>query len=77
MRPYLAVYDYDTGGIWIKIKADSDRAVETRYPVLKVVTERPSWMSDLEYNAIQLIDIDDEPPSWLTLALKEYRESHI
>lgn len=44
-RPYLAVYDYGTGGIWIYVYAKSAEQITERYPGLTVITEWRDWMT--------------------------------
>jgi hypothetical protein len=43
-RPeFLAVYDHDTGGVWVKVRARSPEEIASRFPQLTVfpVGERP------------------------------------
>jgi hypothetical protein len=65
---YLVVYDYETGGVWGLIRANSKEEISRKYPRLVILDERPSWMSDADYRNIEAkmkFDIDDPPPAWL------------
>jgi len=69
---YLAVYDYGQGGIWTLIDAASPQEIQRRFPELKVVAERPKWMTDTEFARIERsrhFDIDSAT-GWL-LNLKQ------
>jgi hypothetical protein len=74
-QEFLVLYDYETGGAWAYLLADSEKQVGERYPELEVVHERPSWMSD-EFAAglrgRMTIDIDDDADPFLK-ALREGR----
>ena len=73
-RTFLTVYDYGQGGIWSFVDAESPEAIETRFPELKVVTERPQWMNDEHVAKIKQsrhFDID-APTGWL-LNLRQKR----
>jgi hypothetical protein len=64
---FLAVYDYGQGGVWVLIDAESPEKIESRFPDLKVVKDRPHWMSDEIMNGIERsrhFDID-APVDWL------------
>ena len=68
-QSFLVVHDYGAGGLWGIMSATSEEAISTKFPGLKVVRDRPSWMSDDEYRRIEALfsfDIDDDPPKgWL------------
>lgn len=70
-QPYLAVYDYQTGGLWTFIYAHSPEDIKNRYPVLKLIDPPPAWMNESEIARTATFDIDEEPPEWLTLAMKK------
>lgn len=77
-RDFLAVYDYDAGGIWVLIAAREAGEIERRYPFLTVVEKRPAWMTDANFAAIHRelrFDIDQEPTGWLLGADKEFRKT--
>jgi hypothetical protein len=66
-RTFLTVYDYGMGGVWSFIDAESGEAIEKRFPELKVVAERPAWMTDEIVRTIEQsrhFDID-APAGWL------------
>jgi hypothetical protein len=39
---FLAVYDYETGGAWVYLLADSAAQIHERFPELRVVNDRPT-----------------------------------
>jgi hypothetical protein len=62
-REYLAVYDYGTGGVWLRIKARSPMEIADRVPQLTVYPhgERPEWMTaaeEDEYTRNMRFDLD-------------------
>ena len=80
-RPYLAVYDYGTGGIWIYVYAESAEQITERYPGLTVITEWRDWMTPeriIELTAgigsHMTFDID-KPDGWLAQSDDELRRS--
>jgi hypothetical protein len=73
-QPYLVVYDYDTGGIWAVIYANSPEQILAKYPELKIMEPPPDWMVGTKAREIAestIFDIDDNPPEWLVLAHKK------
>ena len=66
---YLVVHDYGMGGVWAVIRAQSDGEILSRFPTLKIASDRPAWMDDAEYAKIVAesdFDIDAIPPEhWL------------
>jgi len=61
-REFLAVYDYETGGAWMFLLADSAEQVGERFPELQIVTQRPGWLTGDEERHLRermTIDIDD------------------
>ncbi len=52
MREFIVVYDYGMGGVWALIWAPSRSILESTYPELVVVDERPGWMDQGEYERI-------------------------
>jgi len=70
---FLAVYDYGQGGVWALINANSAQEIQTKYPCLAVLEQRPAWMTDDVYKKIESIssfDIDGAPPDWLAMTLE-------
>jgi hypothetical protein len=45
---YLACHDYASGGVWLYLMADSAAQIRERFPELRVVTDRPSWLTNGE-----------------------------
>jgi hypothetical protein len=77
-RPFLAIDDYGTGGIWMFICARSADEIAERYPDLTLITEWREWMTPDRLLPIvaglapeMVFDID-QPHGWLKL----YGESH-
>ena len=65
-HPFLCCYDYGMGGIWLYIHARKPEEITAKYSELKVVQDRPPWMTaDDEPGASMTFDIDDEPTGWL------------
>jgi hypothetical protein len=44
-QDFLVVYDYGTGGAWAVLRADSPEQVRERFPELRIVTQRPAWLT--------------------------------
>ena len=66
---FLALYDYGTGGVWVKIRARSPEEIAARFPQLTVFAagERPDWMTEADeeaYTAKMHFDLD-APDGWL------------
>ena len=40
-RPFLVVYDYGMGGVWLLMDARSVQEIEERYPKLKAFDDKP------------------------------------
>jgi hypothetical protein len=76
MKPsHLAVYDYGTGGVWAVIVAESTEAIVLRYPVLKVVEQRPEWMGDAEFDQLRQYDLDGDADEFLRTPVAERTDS--
>jgi hypothetical protein len=45
-QEFLAVYDYETGGAWAYILADTEEQIRILFPELRIVTSRPRWLDD-------------------------------
>ncbi|KKO47735.1 hypothetical protein VT06_15585 [Arsukibacterium sp. MJ3] len=61
MQKFLVCLDYDTGGIWRAVLADSASTIKEKYPELEVELRKPEWMSDDMYDDIMdhAIDLDN------------------
>jgi hypothetical protein len=73
-QPFLTVYDYGAGGVWAIVRSPDKKSIERKYPILDVLDERPSWMSDDLYATIaerHFYDIDDEAAGVLQFMLEE------
>ncbi len=74
-KPFLAVHDYQTGGIWVVMNATSPEEITKKYPELEVIEKWPPFMTQVRYDKIaakMTFDIDDDPSGWL-LALVNAR----
>lgn len=59
---FLVVCDYETGGAWAYLLADSAAQIHDRFPGLTVVRARPGWLTEAEEQRLRgrmTIDIDD------------------
>ena len=61
--PYLCCYDYGQGGVWLLADAASPEEVTSKYPGLKVFTERPNWMTNEEETKLRL-ELEDKGFHW-------------
>jgi hypothetical protein len=67
-RPFLTVYDYGQGGVWVVLPATSAEKVREKYPELQVLDRPPPSMSKEELEDIssrRTLDIDDDQDSFL------------
>lgn len=74
-RPFLTVYDYGQGGVWLVLLAESPHEISTKYPELTVVDDPPESMSAEELRQIKAertLDIDDTSDTFLA-SLRESR----
>ena len=62
---FLAVYDYGQGGRWALVLAESANEIRVRFPEIKVVNERPGWMTDDYYRRLEGRIYDIYEPSGL------------
>lgn len=71
---FLAVYNYGSGRIWVRIAAREPKEITDKYPELEVVLEKPAWMTEEQhrsYGSKIMCDIDDEPAGWFAVLLQE------
>ena len=76
-KPFLVPYDYRTGGGWAYLVAEPHEQVEQRFPELRVVHERPSWLNEAEERNLRermTIDIDDSENLFLAALLRGRRD---
>jgi hypothetical protein len=60
--PFLFVDDYGMGGIWVYVIANSPSDVIKKYPRLKYVNIKPSWLLKYEKeHSLLTYDIDENP----------------
>lgn len=55
---YLTMYDYQTGGVWVYIWAESKQDIIQRYPLLNIIEERPEWLTEEKERQFPECDID-------------------
>ncbi|MFT3989246.1 hypothetical protein [Aestuariivirga sp.] len=66
-REFLAVHDYQTGGVWVIVYARSKEEIAKRFPLLHVVLSRPAWLTETHYADIRsrfYQDIDKPSEVW-------------
>lgn len=66
MTSFLVCYDLPRmSGLWAVVEAPSAEAIIAKYPEVAVVTERPPWMSEDEYERKRAdpLWLDEEVPS--------------
>jgi hypothetical protein len=71
---YLVCYDYGMGGLWGVFLARTPDEITAMYPELTVVSERPKWMTDPEYQGLrdrELHDIDGAPWGILNVVIED------
>ena len=67
-RPFLTVYDYGQGGVWLVLLAESAAQIREKYPDLQVVEKPPPSMNEEQLEDIRArrtLDIDDEADPFL------------
>ena len=61
-KPFLFVDDYGTGGIWVYVTAETPSDVIKKYPGLKHVTSKPSWLAEHEkQHSLPVYDLEANP----------------
>jgi hypothetical protein len=45
-KRYLVASDYGQGAVWLLIDAESPELIESKFPELTVVLDRPGWMTE-------------------------------
>jgi len=71
--PFLACYDYGSGGVWLLLDAPTVDAARLAYPEFVVFEKRPDWMTEEEELEIRADrerlgyrwDINEQPGGWL------------
>jgi hypothetical protein len=73
-REFLAIYHYDTGGVWFVFEARSEKEILERFPFLQVVASRPAWLTDEDFAQIKKASFQDiDEPTIPTLRDMELR----
>jgi hypothetical protein len=70
---FLVVYDYETGGAWAFILAESAEQIRDLMPELKIVTGRPPWWNAEEERLTRerlTIDINDVENPFLAAIIR-------
>jgi hypothetical protein len=72
---FLVAYDYGMGGLWGVILARSPDDILSKYPELKIPTERPKWLTQESFDKMrsedEILDIDDPPRGLLTAVVSD------
>ncbi len=53
MKEFLVLYDYGQGGLWAVVRAKAKSDVETKFSGISVLDNKPTWMSDGEYQRVK------------------------
>ncbi|HEX6472807.1 MAG TPA: hypothetical protein VF069_27205 [Streptosporangiaceae bacterium] len=72
-KEFLVVYDYETGGAWAFLLANSEEEIRESFPELRIITERPAWLTAEEEEKIRermTIDIDDVGDEFLSALIR-------
>jgi hypothetical protein len=75
---FLVAYDYESGGIWASVLAESAEQIRARYPALEIVDPPPFWLTEEKLRKLEdrmTIDIDDEGHPFLKAARAMPNES--
>ena len=64
---FLVLYDYGTGGLWALVSAESAEEILKICPKLEIIENKPRWMTDDQYENIELKSKFDikRPTGWL------------
>ena len=62
-KKFLTCYDYQTGGVWQYIYADTEQQILKKYPALTIIDKNPDWLIKGNKRKLREYDIDDEPDS--------------
>ena len=72
--PHLVCYDYQHGGVWAFVLAESSEQIANRYPELEVVDSMPPWMTPEIADRLHdtmTIDIDDQSNEFLAALVRQ------
>ena len=74
---FLVCYDYGMGGLWGAFVAPNEEVIKAVYPELDVVHERPTWMTDEQFQRTcdtELHYVDETPWGMLNAVLDDRRK---
>lgn len=74
---HLVNYDYQHGGVWAFVLAESGDEIRRQYPELEVVDSKPQWMTPEVEDRIRTtltIDIDDANHPFFAALVKQRSE---
>ena len=77
---FLVAYDYESGGIWAVVLAESAEQIQARYPALEVVDPPPFWLTEEKLRKLEdrmTVDIDDDDHPFLKEARGTSEESGV
>jgi hypothetical protein len=76
-HPFLVAFDYMKAGYWGVMIARSESEIEQKWPELKVVQEKPRWMTEINYRDCfdRAYDIDGQPHGILNIILNSRERS--
>jgi hypothetical protein len=58
-KEYLALHDYQTGGVWFVFNARSENEITDRFSFLTVLNQRPDWMTEAAFAEIKKSGFQD------------------
>jgi hypothetical protein len=73
-KRYLVVGDYGQGAVWLLIDAESPNLIESKFPELKVVFDRPAWLTEEQMRNLEetaCYDLDAPLTGFLELLVAE------
>jgi hypothetical protein len=65
MQSFLACYDYETGGVWLYVKAENASELAARHPALTVFDKAPSWWTPELDSQAKAKSVDPFWSAWL------------
>ncbi len=71
---HLVCYDYQHGGVWAFVLAESLDEITEKYPELQVVDSTPAWMTQAVMDRLRstmTIDIDDAGNPFFAALVKQ------
>jgi hypothetical protein len=71
---YLVCYDYQHGGVWAFVLAESRSEFTEKYPELELVDSMPTWMTQDVVDRLRLtmtIDVNDTENPFFAALIKQ------